>query len=548
VAQGEPLLADAILGQARGASDDERLLFANLRADRALALDDTLGAAALLVDEARDPALSTTVRHPLVKRAASWTRGARADSLDEPRWLELSRMLGEVGEGETALAIMKRRRVAAPDETARVAREEAEAAILLRLKRNQEAAALYGTLVSRPDLPAASRAKYALGLARARRGAGEFEAMDRAFLLAASLDSAGVTGSVAAWERAREWEDRRPPAEAARIYAWARGYARDATTAQAVLTHGAIAHLRAGQPDSASAFLGSSTGNVAQFWRGQIAFAAGDSSKAVAELGQVKLGDTWSYEGVRAAEEVRRQAAAPSAGGRPEETDKQRRAKGPYVDPDIPTGARVLGAVGQNGLMMDLLRDCALSEPDALSRACIDGLEERGVFRVGKSDAVPRERLEYPPAYPVAVLTSAGRESLSAPLLWAIMRQESAYRHEVRSKAGALGLLQLLPSTASRLNGAPVTEAGLVDPVVNVRLGARYVGELLEEFGDPRAAMAAYNAGEEAVRRWMRDRPKVDDMWVEMIPYRETRDYVKQVYTIWRRYQALYGVPTTDRE
>jgi soluble lytic murein transglycosylase len=148
----------------------------------------------------------------------------------------------------------------------------------------------------------------------------------------------------------------------------------------------------------------------------------------------------------------------------------------------------------------------------------------------------------------VAVLTSAGRESLSAPLLWAIMRQESAYRHEVRSKAGALGLLQLLPSTASRLNGAPVTEAGLVDPVVNVRLGARYVGELLEEFGDPRAAMAAYNAGEEAVRRWMRDRPKVDDMWVEMIPYRETRDYVKQVYTIWRRYQALYGVPTTDRE
>jgi soluble lytic murein transglycosylase len=147
----------------------------------------------------------------------------------------------------------------------------------------------------------------------------------------------------------------------------------------------------------------------------------------------------------------------------------------------------------------------------------------------------------------VAVLTSAERESLSASLLWAIMRQESAYLRAARSKAGALGLLQLLPSTASRLNRAPVTEDDLIEPGVNVRLGARYVGGLLAEFGEPMAAIAAYNAGEEAVRRWIRDRPKVDDIWVELIPYRETRDYVKQVYTIWRRYQALYGVPAADR-
>jgi soluble lytic murein transglycosylase len=59
--------------------------------------------------------------------------------------------------------------------------------------------------------------------------------------------------------------------------------------------------------------------------------------------------------------------------------------------------------------------------------------------------------------------------------------------------------------------------------------------------------MAAYNAGEDAVRRWMRDRPVVDDVWVEMIPYRETRDYVKQVYSIWRRYEALYGSDSASR-
>jgi soluble lytic murein transglycosylase len=197
--------------------------------------------------------------------------------------------------------------------------------------------------------------------------------------------------------------------------------------------------------------------------------------------------------------------------------------------------------------MVGELRDHAQREGDPLARTCTDALEEIGIFRVGRWEGIPRARLEYPPAYPVAVLASAKRESLSAALLWAIMRQESAYQRAARSKAGALGLLQLLPSTASRLNGAPVAEAALTEPGLNVRLGARYLRGLVDEFGDPRAAMAAYNAGEEAVRRWLRDRPTVDDLWVELIPYRETRDYVKQVYTIWRRYEALYGVPSADQ-
>jgi hypothetical protein len=106
--------------------------------------------------------------------------------------------------------------------------------------------------------------------------------------------------------------------------------------------------------------------------------------------------------------------------------------------------------------MVDELRDRAQREDDPMARSCIDALEEIGIFRVGRADGVPRQRLEYPPAYPVTVLASAKRESLSAALLWAIMRQESAYQRAVRSKAGAWGLLQLLPSTASRLNGAPV--------------------------------------------------------------------------------------------
>jgi soluble lytic murein transglycosylase len=215
------------------------------------------------------------------------------------------------------------------------------------------------------------------------------------------------------------------------------------------------------------------------------------------------------------------------------------------LDPPLP--ARVLGGAGAVPLLMDLLRDCAKNGDPGQARGCTDELEERGVFRVGRAGLLPQARLEYPPAYPTAVLHAAERESLTAALLWAIMRQESIYQKNARSKAGAIGLLQLMPFTASRLNGSQVTEGALTEPDLNVRLGAAYLRGLLKEFKDPRAAMAAYNAGEDAVRRWLKDRPVVDDVWVEMIPYRETRDYVKQVYSIWRRYEALYGSGSAGR-
>jgi soluble lytic murein transglycosylase len=121
------------------------------------------------------------------------------------------------------------------------------------------------------------------------------------------------------------------------------------------------------------------------------------------------------------------------------------------------------------------------------------------------------------------------------------MRRESGYNPDARSRAGALGLLQLMRATASRMAARSVPEDSLTDPDLNVHLGAAYLRGLMREFGDPRAAMAAYNAGEEAVRRWSAARQSVDDLWVELIPFRETRDYVKQIYAAWRRYQSVYS-------
>ena len=556
VAHGEPRLAAQLLSQAYGIGDDEKVLLVNLKADLAGAMRDTLWGAVQMVNAARDPEIATAARYAIVKRAADWVR-TRIDSLDESMWMDLVRMLGDVGEAETALSLFKRRHAPSPDAAAALARSEMEASLLARLKRNPDAAATYAKLLAREDLPAPARAKYALGLARARRGMGDFEAMDRNFLLAVSLDSMSAAGATAAWERAREWEDRKTPAEALGIFSWARRYVRDAATTQALMAHATIACIRAGQPDSALQFIYDVYQNPAHYWRARIAFAKGDTALALAQLQKVTLDDPWSYEGVRAAEELKRREIDPAGAADPKARRGQKqgrtreasraRVRTPRFDPELPIAIRLLGAVGATDLMVDELRDRAQREDDPMARSCTDALEEIGIFRVGRSDGAPPQRLEYPPAYPVAVLGSAKRDSLSAALLWAIMRQESAYQRAARSKAGAWGLLQLLPSTASRLNGSPVTETALTDPDLNVRLGARYLRGLIAEFGDPRAAMAAYNAGEEAVRRWLRDRPVVDDLWVELIPYRETRDYVKQVYTIWRRYEALYGVPSADQ-
>jgi len=170
----------------------------------------------------------------------------------------------------------------------------------------------------------------------------------------------------------------------------------------------------------------------------------------------------------------------------------------------------------------------------------VDALEAKGIYRVGQADIDRDLRLRFPPAFAGAVFGAAEEESLSVAFLWTIMRQESGYNPAARSRAGALGLLQLIVPTASRLAGRAISEDSLLDPGLNVRLGAMYLRQLTREFGDLRPVSAAYNGGEEAVRRWLAARPRIDDLWVELIPYRETREYVKQTYAAMRRYEAVY--------
>ncbi|HET7903537.1 MAG TPA: lytic transglycosylase domain-containing protein, partial [Candidatus Eisenbacteria bacterium] len=307
--------------------------------------------------------------------------------------------------------------------------------------------------------------------------------------------------------------------------------------------HEALSWKRAGRADSARAAVAGvpASDPIGVFWRARFSLEAGDTASALRDFSLAARLAPSSYEGIRAREESARLGLPIPTEEAAEAAPAERGSAARDEHDDETLEMRLLEALGWVETAGDRRRRCAREAEPARARACMDALEDAGVFRVGQRSLVPSARFEYPPAYPGDVMAAAAAESLPPALLWAIMRQESAYDRAARSKAGALGLLQLLPSTASQVAGRAVPEDSLTVAALNVRLGARYVRGLLREFGDPRAALASYNAGEDAVRRWNRDRGSVDDEWVERIPYRETRDYVKQVYSIWRRYETIYG-------
>jgi soluble lytic murein transglycosylase len=131
----------------------------------------------------------------------------------------------------------------------------------------------------------------------------------------------------------------------------------------------------------------------------------------------------------------------------------------------------------------------------------------------------------------------------------AVARQESAFDPRARSGANALGLMQLLHPTAtlvaSRIGIAALSITDLYDPGVNVELGGHHLARLLARYGNRRPlAAAAYNAGEHRVDRWLRERNGMPmDVWIETIPFRETRDYVKNVLAFTQVYGQLLDRP-----
>jgi soluble lytic murein transglycosylase len=165
----------------------------------------------------------------------------------------------------------------------------------------------------------------------------------------------------------------------------------------------------------------------------------------------------------------------------------------------------------------------------------------------GNGGGVP-ERLwsvAYPTAYLPLIRTYAG--AVDPFLAAAIIREESQYDIRALSRMGAVGLMQVMPATAQIMakknGGGEIGREDLFDHETNIRFGVKYLGQLLEQFsGNVAQVVASYNAGPQAVSAWLAKYAGRDqDEFVEMIPYQETRQYVKRVLRSYREYLRLAG-------
>ena len=174
------------------------------------------------------------------------------------------------------------------------------------------------------------------------------------------------------------------------------------------------------------------------------------------------------------------------------------------------------------------------------------------ISTANRADLTNEVALRFPIGYVQQFKTASAETALPVPLLMAVTRQESAFDRRARSHANARGLMQLLPSTArvvaQRLReSAPGTNL-LYQADTNVRLGAHYLAWLSERFnGQIPLVTAAYNAGEHRVDRWIKDLDGMAmDVWIERIPFRETRNYVKNVLAFKQVYTQLLGEPASS--
>ncbi|MCB1739460.1 MAG: transglycosylase SLT domain-containing protein [Gammaproteobacteria bacterium] len=179
----------------------------------------------------------------------------------------------------------------------------------------------------------------------------------------------------------------------------------------------------------------------------------------------------------------------------------------------------------------------------AAARLAADqGWHAPAIFAAGRARAWDDLSLRFPLAHGELIRRSARAVGLPVERIYAIIRQESAFMEDARSSAGAMGPMQLMPGTARLVAGklklASPDARALMQPDLNITLGSRYLADLEQRYDShPVLATAAYNAGPGNVARWLPKNETVpSEVWIESIPFGETRGYVQRVLG----YQAIY--------
>ena len=147
------------------------------------------------------------------------------------------------------------------------------------------------------------------------------------------------------------------------------------------------------------------------------------------------------------------------------------------------------------------------------------------------------ERIRYPLHYSQYVRVHAREHNLDPALVAAVIYQESKFRSDAKSSSGAIGLMQLTPSTARgiavRTHGSKFQTSDLYNPEINIRYGAWYLADLFQKYGNERLVLAAYNAGQGNVDRWRANG--------QPIQFPETRAYVQRVEHLQRVYRDAWA-------
>ncbi len=315
---------------------------------------------------------------------------------------------------------------------------------------------------------------------------------------------------------------------------------------------------------------------LALYWLGRYSRQMGETASASELFGWCRRLSGVSYYGMRSLASAKglEQPVAPTARSFTEAdfAEIRRRLQQPRTYPAVaappPAAAQIIERVHQ--LATADLPDLALGELRAATRRFPDDralkylmarvYESKGDYYgvistlrrafpdydTRPKDQIPQEVWDmlFPVQHREVIRAESAKYGLDPNLVLGLIRQESAFAAGAHSSANARGLMQVLPSTGRRL--ARETKVPrysvrrLFQPEINVALGTRHLADLLQHFdGKVEFALAAYNAGSDRVDRWVQEFGDVDMAeFVELIPFSETRDYVKQVLTN----TALYGL------
>lgn len=302
----------------------------------------------------------------------------------------------------------------------------------------------------------------------------------------------------------------------------------------------------------------------ARYWQARLLEQTGDRKRAATLYTRVASEHPFSYYALMAIQRLALLGKAPPLAEEPADS-------GPppmqALHPEVAAAVAYyrLGLINESRATLMTLRRSDL--PHSLDRRWAALLRERmGDFsRSHRMAPVPRDgglpdypesgwridaMLAYPRAFAEQVLGPARDARVPANLLYALMRVESGFWAEARSPANARGLTQVITRTAwamaRRLKVRRFSHWRLYDPEMSVRIGSAYLAGLLTRYGHPVPAIAAYNAGEPSVDRWLRKRGHLPvDMFIEEIPYAETSGYTRRLLSWWAIYRLLYESPKT---